>query len=187
MKIVDWFKNLLSRAGKREYLLNEQNFSTYEPKEKTGFIPKVDSNNAGYRKSREDILRSLGKVIIVEDLSEEYNYTKFSSQNIRENYDENSILSDEDIIALSCLYGAIKDGNKTEEIASDNKINAFLKENSNNIITLINLMIRDAKSMYENLDSELVETISIQGLISGSYNDISGIIEKYDEDKEVTR
>ena len=44
---------------------------------KKEFVPKVEVNNTELKKSREDIIRSLRDDMIVEDLSEEYNYTKF--------------------------------------------------------------------------------------------------------------
>lgn len=187
MKIVDWFKNILSRARKKDYMLNERNIDTYEQKGKTDFVPKVDVNAIENTKSREDILLSLRDDIIIEDLSEEYNYSKFSNENIRTKYDRDSILSNEDMTALSCLYGAIKDGNKSELNLADNRINTFLKENHNNIVILVNLMISNAKSMYEGLDSEVSKKTSIQGLIPGSYDDISEIIEKYNKENELTR
>lgn len=187
MRIVDWFKNLLSKMRKKDYMLNETNIDTYEQKGKADFVPKVDVNATEIKKSREDILRDLQEDIIVEDLSEEYNYGKFSNQNIRTNYDRDFILSEEDMTALSCLYGAIKDGNKSELNLSDNKINTFLKENPNNIVVLVNLMIRDAKSMYEGLDIEVASTTSIQGLIPGSYTDISEIIENYNKENDLAR
>lgn len=185
MKIVDWFKNLLSKKKKKDYMLNESNADTYEQKGKTDFVPKVDVNVTETKKSREDILRALQEDIIIENLSEEYNYDKFSNENIRINYDTDSILSDEDIAALSCLYGAIKDGNKRELNMTDNKINTFLKQNPNNIVVLVNLMLKDAKSMYETLDSELARKTSVQGLIPGSYADISEIIESYNKENDL--
>lgn len=187
MKIVDWFKNLLSKMRKKDYMLNEINADNYEQKGKTDFVPKVDVNATETKKSREDILTALQNDIIVENLSEEYNYGKFSDENIRTNYDTESILSDEDMTALSCLYGAIKDGNRSELNPNDNIINAFLKENPNNIVVLVNLMIRDAKSMYEGLDSEVSSTTSLQGLIPGSYADISEIIENYNKENDLAK
>ena len=186
MKIVDWFKNLISKMRKKDYMLNETNTDTYEQKGKTDFVPKVDVNATEIKKSREDILRELQEDIIVEDLSEEYNYSKFSNENIRKNYDRDSILSDDDVAALSCLYGAIKEGNRRELKLSNNKINTFLKENPNNIVVLVNLMIRDAKSMYEDLDSEIASMTSAQGLIPGAYIDISEIIESYNKENDLT-
>ena len=174
-------------------MLNEQNNKNEIDLEKKDFVQKLDIKKSF--KQREDILKSFNDEIIVEDLSEEYNYTKFSSENIREKYDRESILSDEDITALSCLYGAIKSGNMQEYKiednkinVEDNKINTFLKENPNNIVILIDLMLRDAKNMYEGLDHEsLLITTSIQGLISGSYDEILEIIKKYKEEKDLSR
>lgn len=187
MKIVDWFKNLLSKMRRKDYMLNESTTDIYERKGKTDFVPKVNVKATETKKSREDILREMQEDIIAEDLSEEYNYDKFCNENIRTNYDADSILSDEDMTALSCLYGAIKDGNKSELNLTDNRINIFLKENPNNIVVLVNLMIRDAKSMYEGLDSEVANTTSVQGLIPGSYTDISEIIENYNKENYLAR
>ena len=87
-------------------------------------------------------------------MSEQYNYGKFSADNIREHYDLDSKLTDEDLTAISCIYGAIKDGNMEERDFSDNNINKFLKENPNNIVVLVNLMIKDAKKSYESLEDD---------------------------------
>lgn len=163
---------------------------------KKEFVPKVEVNNTELKKSREDIIRSLRDDMIVEDLSEEYNYTKFSPENIRGKYDLDSILSDEDMTAISCLYGAIKDGNmrySTSEIVNGelkmrgNKINDFLKKSPDNIIVLINLMLEDAKNMYEGLDSEMASRTSKQGLIVGSYTDVTEIIKNYDKENDLGR
>lgn len=183
MKIVDWFKSLLSKSGKNKYMLNEKNMEVHIKQEKDDFIPRVDVDSIEHqKKSREDILRSLKDGIIVEDLSEQYNYTKFNNENIRKEYDRDSILSDEDLTALSCLYGAINEGNMQEDKTTNNKINIFLKKSSNNVVNLVNLMIGNAKSMYEGLDSEISQKTSIQGLIPGSYSDISEIIEEYNKE-----
>lgn len=136
MKIVDWFKSLFSKT-KRDYMLKEGNIAGNVQQKKKEFIPKIDVNNTEHKKTREDIIRSLRNDMIIEDLSEEYNYTKFSPESIQENYDAESVLSDEDMTALSCLFGAIKEGNmwhSKSEIVNDesrmtnNKINDFLKK-----------------------------------------------------------
>ena len=185
MKILDWFKNLL-KIRKKDYMLNEENKDNNKLKNKTDFVQKIDVNAIENSKSREDIFISLLNDIIVEDLSEHYNYTKFSSENIRAKYDNDSILSKEDITALGCLYGAIKQGNMDERKMVDNKINTFLKQNPNNIVILINLMINDAKSMYESIEKETSITTSVEGLIPGSYSDISEMIEKYNKENELS-
>lgn len=186
MKIIDWFKGMLSKIGKKKYMLNESNIQSKVKTSNTNFVPRVEVNNT---KSREDIIRSLRKDMIVKDLSEEYNYTKFSPENIREKYDMESILSAEDMTALSCLYGAIKDGNNSEfkgfNEDINNNINKFLEENPNNIVTLINLMIKDAKKMYDSLGDDRLENTTVQGLIPGSYGDISQLIEEYNNEKEL--
>lgn len=191
MKIVDWFKNLLSRTRKKDYMLNGINTTSSEKKGKVDFVQKVDVNDVQHTASREDILKSLLDDIMVTDLSEEYNYGKFSNENIKTKYDKDSILSDEDMTALSCLYGAIKDGNKKEYISPyekiNNKINAFLKENINNIVILINLMIKNAKELYDSLGDKRLESTTVQGLIPGSYGDISEIIEKYKKEIQQAR
>lgn len=193
MKIIEWLKNLLLKR-KEGYMLSEGNIveNTYSQKE--GFIPKVEINHTEHIKSREDIIRSLKDDIIIEDLSEEYNYTKFSPENIRKNYDENSVLSDEDMTALSCLYGAIKNGNmwhsKTEIVndkltCTNNRINEFLKKSPNNIVILINLMEKSAKNLYESLGDKKLTSTTVQGLIPGSYDDISQLIEKYIKENKI--
>ena len=123
--------------------------------------------------------------IMVEDLSEQYNYVKFSKDKIREKYDVQAKLTDEDLKAISCLYGAIKEGNMEERNFSDNIINKFLKENPDNIVVLVDLMIKDAKDLYESLGDDKFETTTIQGLIPGSYIDISAIIEEYIKENEI--
>lgn len=193
MKILDWFKKMLSRA-KKDYMLNEGNSINEVAQDKKEFVPKVDVNNTEHKKSREDIIRSLRDDMIVEDLSEEYNYTKFSPENIREKYDMDCILSDEDMTALSCLYGAIKDGNMwhtTSEMVNGelkmqgNQINDFLKKSSDNIIVLINLMQKDARNSYESLGDKKLDSTTVQGLIPGSYGDISQLIEDYIKASEI--
>ena len=170
-------------------MLNEADVKPKTEQEKVDFVPKVDIKVTEHKKSREDILRSLLDDIMVTELSEEYNYGKFSNENIRTKYDKDSILSDEDMTALSCLYGAIKDGNK-EEFKSpyekiNNKINAFLQGEPNNIVVLINLMIKNAKELYESLGDKRLDSTTVQGLIPGSYSDISEIIDKYIKEKKM--
>lgn len=193
MKILDWFKKILSKS-KKDYMLNDGNSETKLVKGKKEFIPKVDVNNTEHKKSREDIIRSLRDDMIVEDLSEIYDYTKFSPENIREKYDMDSILSDEDMTALSCLYGAVKDGNmrhSTSEIVDGklkmqgNQINDFLKKSPDNINILINLMQKDARNLYESLEDKKTDSITVQGLIPGSYGDISKLIEEYIKESEI--
>lgn len=193
MKILDWFKKILSKS-KKDYMLNEGNIENEVAQGKKEFVQKVEVNNTEHKKSREDIIRSLRDDMIVEDLSEEYNYTKFSPENIREKYDMDSILSDEDMTALSCLYGAIKDGNMwhaTSEIVNGelkmkgNQINDFLKKSPDNIIVLINLMQKDARNSYESLGDKKLDSTIVQGLIPGSYGDISQLIEDYIKESEI--
>lgn len=198
MKIIDWFKNLLKKTSRKDYMLSDVNSSVNNSKSNKDFVTKIDVNGIKTEKTREDILKSLREDIIVEDLSEEYNYSKFSDEYIKDNYDSNSILSDEDKTALSCLYGAIKNGNSelflyngmkyddNSKLLSENKINNFLKQNPNNIVVLINLMIQDAQNMYNSLtDDSLSSKTSVQGLISGSYTEISEIIERYNKEHEI--
>lgn len=193
MKIVDWFKSLFSKT-KRDYMLNEGNVARNVQQEKKEFIPKIDVNNTEHKKTREDIIRSLRNDMIIEDLSEEYNYTKFSPENIQENYDVESVLSDEDMTALSCLFGAIKDGNmwhskseimKDELRLTNNKINDFLKKSPDNIVILINLMEKSARNLYESLGDKKLVSTTVQGLIPGSYGDISQLIEEYTRESEI--
>lgn len=193
MKVVDWFKSLFLKA-KRDYMLKEGNVPGNVQQEKKEFIPKIDVNNTEHKKTREDIIRSLRNDMIIEDLSEEYNYTKFSPENIQESYDAESMLSDEDMTALSCLFGAIKEGNmwhsKSEIVnnelrMTDNKINDFLKKSPENIVILINLMEKSAKNSYEDLGDKKLASITVQGLIPGSYGDISQLIEEYIKETEI--
>lgn len=193
MKILDWFKKILSKS-KKDYMLNEGHSENEVAQGKKEFVPKVEVNNTEHKKSREDIIRSLRDDIIIEDLSEQYNYTKFSPENIREKYDMDSILSDEDMTALSCLYGAIKDGNMwhtTSELVNGelkmqgNKINDFLKKSPDNIIVLINLMQKHTRNSYESLGDKKLNSTTVQGLIPGSYDDISQLIEEYIKESEI--
>ena len=192
MKIVDWFKNLINKISKKDYMLEEgSKAQVTEPKtneQNADWIPKVDVSNLKPQKTREDVIRGLRDDIIVEDLSEEYNYGKFSKEKIEAQYDTDNLLSEDDKTAIQCLYGAIKDGNKEVYPRFDeNKINMFLKENPNNIVTTVNLMIQDAKKEYQRADKEMIEKygITVNGLIPGSYTDISNLIENYREQEQV--
>ena len=191
MKIVDWFKNLINKISKKDYMLEEgSKEQVAEPKtneQNTDWIPKVDVSNLKPQKTREDVIRGLRDDIIVEDLSEEYNYGKFSKEKIEAQYDTDNLLSEDDKTAIECLYGAIKEGNKEVYPKFDeNKINMFLKEKPNNIVTTINLMIQNAKKEYQKVDKEMIESygITVNGLIPGSYTDISNIIENYREQEK---
>lgn len=133
MKVVDWFKSLFSKA-KRDYMLKEGNVAGNVQQDKKEFIPKIDVNNTEHKKTREDIIRSLRNDMIIEDLSEEYNYTKFSPENI---------------------------------------------------VILINLMEKSAKNSYEDLGDKKLAFTTVQGLIPGSYGDISQLIEEYIKETEI--
>ena len=192
MKIAEWFKKLINKISKKDYMLEEgSKEQVAEPKtseQNTDWIPKVDVSNLKPQKTREDVIRRLRDDIIVEDLSEEYNYGKFSKEKIEANYDTDNLLSEDDKTAIQCLYGAIKEGNKeVYPRVDENKINMFLKEKPNNIVTTVNLMIQDAKKEYQRVDKEMIERygITVNGLIPGSYTDISNIIENYREQEQV--
>lgn len=186
MKIIEWFKSLLQKTRKNDYMLDEGNNECKIKQEgKKDFVQKVDVSSISHQKTREEILRDMNTDIIVEDLSEQYNYVKFSKDKIREQYDAQAKLTEEDLTAISCLYGAIKEGNMEERNLSDNTINKFLKANTNNIVVLVDLMIKDAKDLYESLGDDKFETTTIQGLIPGSYMDISAIIEEYIKENEI--
>ncbi len=192
MKIAEWFKKLINKISKKDYMLEEgSKEQVAEPKtseQNTDWIPKVDVSNLKPQKTREDVIRGLRDDIIVEDLSEEYNYGKFSKEKIEANYDTDNLLSEDDKTAIQCLYGAIKEGNKeVYPRVDENKINMFLKEKPNNIVTTVNLMIQDAKKEYQRVDKEMIERygITVNGLIPGSYTDISNIIENYREQEQV--
>lgn len=97
--------------------------------------------------------------------------------------------------ALSCLFGAIKDGNmlhSTLEIVDNkprlmnNKINDFLKKSRNNIVILINLMEKSAKNLYESLEDKKLAPTTVQSLIPGSYGDISQLIEEYTRESKIS-
>ena len=191
MKIAEWFKKLINKISKKDYMLEEgSKEQVAEPKtseQNTDWIPKVDVSNLKPQKTREDVIRGLRDDIIVEDLSEEYNYGKFSKEKIEANYDTDNLLSEDDKTAIQCLYGAIKEGNKeVYPRVDENKINMFLKEKPNNIVTTVNLMIQDAKKEYQRVDKEMIERygITVNGLIPGSYTDISNIIENYREQEK---
>ena len=191
MKIADWFKKLINKISKKDYMLEEgskeQVAESKTSEQNTDWIPKVDVSNLKPQKTREDVIRGLRDDIIIEDLSEEYNYGKFSEENIKAKYDTDNLLSENDLTAIECLYGAIKDGNKEVYPRFDeNKINIFLKEKTNNIVTTIDLMIQNAKKEYQKVDKEMIESygITVNGLIPGSYTDISNIIENYREQEQ---
>ena len=193
MKILDWFKKILSKS-KKDYMLNVENSENEVVQDKKEFVPKVKVNNTEHKKSREDIIRSLRDDMIVEDLSEQYNYTKFSPEEIREKYDMDHILSDEDMTALSCLYEAIKDGNmwytKSEWVNGElklqgNQINNFLKKSPDNIIVLINLMHKYARNFYESLGDKKWDFTTVQGLIPSSYDEISQLSEEHIKECEI--
>ena len=191
MKIADWFKKLINKISKKDYMLEEESkeqvAESKTSEQNADWIPKVDVSNLKPQKTREDVIRGLRDDIIVEDLSEEYNYGKFSKEKIEAQYDTDNLLSEDDKTAIECLYGAIKEGNKEVYPKFDeNKINMFLKEKPNNIITTINLMIQNAKKEYQKVDKEMIESygITVNGLIPGSYIDISNIIENYREQEQ---
>ena len=191
MKIADWFKKLINKISKKDYMLEEgskeQVAESKTSEQNTDWIPKVDVSNLKPQKTREDVIRGLRDDIIIEDLSEEYNYGKFSEENIKAKYDTDNLLSENDLTAIECLYGAIKEGNKEVYPRFDeNKINIFLKEKTNNIVTTIDLMIQNAKKEYQKVDKEMIESygITVNGLIPGSYTDISNIIENYREQEQ---
>lgn len=191
MKIADWFKKLINKISKKDYMLEEgskeQVAESKTSEQNTDWIPKVDVSNLKPQKTREDVIRELRDDIIIEDLSEEYNYGKFSEENIKAKYDTDNLLSENDLTAIECLYGAIKEGNKEVYPRFDeNKINIFLKEKTNNIVTTIDLMIQNAKKEYQKVDKEMIESygITVNGLIPGSYTDISNIIENYREQEQ---
>lgn len=192
MKIIDRIKNLINKINKKDYMLEEGKRETVIASKASttdkDWISRVDVSELKLKKTREDIIRELRDDIIVEDLSEEYNYDKFSEENIKAKYDTDNLLSENDMTAIECLYGAIKDGNKEVYPRSDeNKINIFLKKNPNNIVTTINLMIQDAKKTYQGLDKETIREFgtTVNGLIPGSYTDVSNIIENYREQEQV--
>ena len=138
MKILDWFKNLINKITKKDYMLEEGKRGLTVKNTKKDWIQKIDITNDKPKKTREDIIRGLRDDIIVEDLSEEFNYDKFCEKKIRTKYDPENLLSENDLTAIECLYGAIKYGNKEVYPHFDrNKINIFLKENPNNISELI--------------------------------------------------
>ena len=192
MKIIGRIKNLINKINKKDYMLEEGKRETVIASKASttdkDWISRVDVSELKLKKTREDIIRELRDDIIVEDLSEEYNYDKFSEENIKAKYDTDNLLSENDMTAIECLYGAIKDGNKEVYPRFDeNKINIFLKENPNNIVTTINLMIQDAKKTYQGLDKETIREFgtTVNGLIPGSYTDVSNIIENYREQEQV--
>ena len=192
MKIADWFKKLINKISKKDYMLEEgSKEQVAKPKtneQNADWIPRVDVSNLKPQRTREDVIRGLRDDIIVEDLSEEYNYGKFSKEKIEANYDTDNLLSEDDKTAIQCLYGAIKEGNKEVYPRFDeNKINMFLKEKPNNIVITVNLMIQDAKKEFQRADKEMIERygITVNGLIPGSYTDISNKIENYREQEQV--
>ena len=189
MKIIDWFKNLINKITKKDYLLEEGNkeqvTKSKKKKKNKDWIQRIDLTRQRPKKTREDIIRGLRDDIIVEDLSEELNYDKFCEKKIRTKYDPENLLSENDLTAIECLYGAIKYGNKEVYPHFDrNIINKFLKENPNNIVTTVNLIIKDAENLYKSLDEKTAETITVNGLISGSYAEISELIESYKEQEQ---
>ena len=191
MKIVDWFKNLINKISKKDYMLEEgskeQVTASKTNGQNTDWIQKVDVSNLKPQKTRDDVIKGLRDDIIVENLSEEYNYGKFSREKIEAQYDKDNLLTEEDKTAIQCLYGAIKDENhNTYPKCDENKIIKFLKENPNNIVTTVNLMIQNAKKEYQRADKEMIERygITVNGLIPGSYTDISNLIENYREQEQ---
>lgn len=189
MKIIDWFKNLINKITKKDYLLEEGNKeqvtkSKINTKNKD-WIQRIDLTRQKQKRTREDIIRGLRDDIIVEDLSEELNYDKFSEEKIRSKYDPENLLSENDLTAIECLYGAIEYGNKEVYPHFDrNKINLFLKENPNNIVTVVNLVIKDAENLYKSLDKKTADTVTVNGLITGSYDEIVELIECYKEQEQ---
>ena len=194
MKIIEWLKSIFAKFfSKKEYMLNEKNEELIrypeEQREKEAFLQELNEEVSSVTKSREEILMSLTDEIIVEDLSETYTYGKFSEEGIRQRYDKYNVLSSNDVTAINCLYGAIKEGNISEPEFARNKIHDFLKEKMDNIVILIDLMIEDAKKLYEEMMNDSIYTVkpdSIKSVIPGSYMDISSIIEEYKMEIEVS-
>ena len=91
MKIIDRIKNLINKINKKDYMLEEGKRETVIASKASttdkDWISRVDVSELKLKKTREDIIRELRDDIIVEDLSEEYNYDKFSEENIKAKYD----------------------------------------------------------------------------------------------------
>lgn len=186
-KVVIWFKNLFNRnQGKK--LLNEENPTNKSTKRNTNFVPKAKVNEQEAQNTRENIIMSMQKDILPEGLNETYEYSKFGEDYIINNYDQSNVLSKNDMQAISCLYGAIKEGNEEEfPHFSDNKIRKFIEEKQGNLVKLVDLMVEDGEKELENLPEDLIEIFGTKEawqLIPGSYADVCKVIEEYRE-KEV--
>ena len=182
MKIIEWFKKIFS---KKEAKMITESTETV-PKATTEFIPKVGEDELiKHPKTREEVIRSMNEKMIQENSALDIEYNEFTTKKIRENYDKEEVLSEEDMTSLYLLYEAIKDGNIEEPEA--NKINEFLKQSNDNLVTLVDMMEKDAKENYASLNSEVATKTSVKNLIRGSYESIIEYIEKYNLDQEQSR
>lgn len=186
MGLREWVQKIKNRIKKQDTLPEpaKRQETTYPNRE---FVPRVED----FKLSREDILRKISADIQAKDLTEIYQYDKFSEEEIRKKYDSKTILSAEDITAIGCLRGAILQGNEEEfPNFEHNRINSFLQRDPNNIITLVDLMIQDGKREFKQIeenDPEAIKILSItpRGLIPGTYTEISTIIDYYEQQKVV--
>ena len=178
MKIVEWLKNLINRITKKENLLSETN-ETNKNDEKNRFVQKVVVKQK-YEKTREDILRDVKREIILKALANPENYTSFK-EDIKSEYDKEDILSKEDMEALECIYRAIREGNVEVCSSFENRISMFLKQESTNIVILVNRMIEDAKNMYKKVQLHDGDSKDLENLIADSYNELVEIIEQIEE------
>ena len=53
MKIIDWFKNLLKKTSRKDYMLSDVNSSVNNSKSNKDFVTKIDVNGIKTEKTRE--------------------------------------------------------------------------------------------------------------------------------------
>lgn len=185
MKIIEWFKKIFSKKETKKIAENCEVTKKIE-KDPTEFIPKVGEEQLIKQpKTREEIIKSMNEKMITEENIVDIEYNEFTAERIRENYDKEGILSEEDTTSLYLLYEAVKDGNIEEP--ETNKINEFLKKSEDNLIVLVNLMEKDAKEAHTSLDSEVATKTPVKNLLRGSYKSIVEDIEKYNSEQEQIR
>ena len=173
MKILENIKSKFSKTEKK------QNIENSKKNQKENIIEKVTVNYS-QKKTRKDILMEVKEEIILKALDDAESSSTLKSD-IKKVYDKENVLTSIDIIALECLYKAIRDGNMQVNMSIENKITIFLKKRPNNIVTLIDEMIKDARKIYGNVKVHHEGLDDVESLIANSYYEIMEIIEEIEE------
>lgn len=180
MEFFKWSK----KRNSEEKKVNEATVIGLEAKKKrkNSFVEKIIISEE-YKKTREDVLMSLEREIVLKAITEE-SYDNEALNDIYKEFDKDDILLSEDRAALECLYKAIKQGNMRTYDTSNNKILEFLKGRPDNIVKLINVMIKDATDMNEHIHDEQKKIKDFKRLIADTYDDLATMVEDIQEKEE---